>query len=234
MPERWTTWAALTARHAVSTVAVEVADPTNPDTGSATSTDATGNPDGGRSWLEAVSGVGAQVVVISAGAAEGDAQRQRRVAELGLLADVLGESGFTLALDTAEGLCGDARGMLRTLQEVDRANVRIALDTGRYLALNPEANAEIAVQRVAPHLGLIRLTDSTGIWKDDSFPALGCGGAVDFARLLQILDGVGFDGPCLIDFRPRSGRGFSLDQAQAWLAESVELLGDCGWFDQRI
>lgn len=181
--------------------------------------------------LQSARSFGANVAIASAGEPRDSDKRRGLLEGLRQLADAAGELGMTLAFDTLPGLCEDVRRMIETCSELDHPAVRICFDTGRYLTLNGEVSGEIALLRTTGYLGVVRLTDTAGVAGQEHYPALGAGGCVDFARTLQILRGVDFAGPCLVDFDPRQRRPASLEQHQAWLDESVELLRFCGWLD---
>jgi inosose dehydratase len=181
--------------------------------------------------LHAARRLGASVAVTSAGDPRDANERRALLDRLRQLADAAGELEMTLAFDTLPGLCEDARTMIQTCSELDHPAVKICFDTARYLALNGEVSGEIALLRAAAYLAVVRLTDTVGVAGQEYYPALGGGGCVDFARTLQIVRGVHFAGPCVIDFDPRQRRPAPLEQHQAWLDESVALLRFCGWFD---
>jgi L-ribulose-5-phosphate 3-epimerase len=76
------------------------------------------------------------------------------------------------------------------------------------------------------------LKDSRGGFEDWYFPALGEGGAVDFARVRQALDGVGFIGPYTIEIEGIGGEPEpGLEERHNRIARSVAHLRACGFFD---
>ncbi len=69
-------------------------------------------------------------------------------------------------------------------------------------------------------------------FEDWYFPALGDGGSVDFRRVREVLDGVGFLGPYTIEIEgiggePEPGFEARLDR----VVRSVHHLRSCGYFE---
>ena len=157
--------------------------------------------------------------------------RQRLFERHRRAADLAAERGLVLAFDTLPGLCGDTREMLRTLEELQHPAIRLNFDTGRYLQQNPWSSGEVALQRVFGHLASVRLTNFTVGVEPQEFPPLGQGGDVDCSRMLQILRGLEFSGPCTVAFQPATRRPPTAAQCEEWLRQSVEHLRGCGWFD---
>jgi inosose dehydratase len=190
-------------------------------------------------WLDLLSPVidsacnaSAGIVIASAGDDRGDASlRPQLYDKHRRAADRAAGHGLVLAFDTLPGLCGDARGMLRTIQDLQHPAIRLNFDTGRYLQQNPWSSGEVGLQRVIGHLASLRLTNFTIGVEPQEFPPLGQGGDVDCSRTLQILRGLEFSGPCTIAFQPATRRSPTASDCEAWLEQSVRHLRGCGWFD---
>jgi sugar phosphate isomerase/epimerase len=205
----------------------------------------------GQAWLDRAAECGARHLVIDAGRPS-DEHRSEHLAAIRGLGQAAAERGITVCLDTLPGLCENSRAMAKTIKEIDHAAVRLCFDLGGYLWLNPEANAEIALQRLLGSIAVVRLRDF-GVWSPSPvFPPLGNGGAVDFVLVLQVLRTSGFAGPCVISFAAKnraatvrergSGDDTKADCSRARLGNeefaaqlraSVKHLRDCGWFDER-
>jgi sugar phosphate isomerase/epimerase len=190
--------------------------------------------DGQRSMLELLKRaqqLGSALMIVVAGDDRGDRAARRAITDrLRTLAEEAAQQKMIVACDVAEGLCGDSREMLQTMQEVDHPALRLCFDTGRYAALNPNSSGEVALQRVCGHLAAVRLSDvsiSPGDAHEPEFPPLGQGGDVDFARTRQILEGIAFPGPCSISIRAR--RPPALPGCQQSLLQSLAHLRACGW-----
>ena len=175
----------------------------------------------------------ASLVVVDAGRADSDTERAAAIERLRHLCDAPAERGLVVALDTLPGLCGDAREMLRLLRELPHPAAGLYFDTGAYVALNPGASGEVALQRVCTHLAGVRLRDATGTPGDEDYPPLGQGAAVDFARTRDILQALRFGGPCSISFRLHRGRKPpTIEQCRAGLQRSLLQLRRGGWFEE--
>jgi inosose dehydratase len=182
--------------------------------------------------FDAATALGAGIVIISAGDdCEDPRLRQRLLERHRRMADLAAERGLLLVFDTLPGLCGDARGMLRTLEELQHPAVKLNFDTGRYLQQTPWSSGEISLLRVAGHLASVRLTNFTVGVEPAEFPPLGEGGDVDCSRTLQILRGLEFSGPCTIAFQPATRQPPTPQQCDRWLRQSAGHLRGCGWFE---
>jgi inosose dehydratase len=170
----------------------------------------------------------------------GESQSSCLLARLAHWADEAAAAGLTLAVENRPGLCVDSRGMQKLIEQVAHPAVRLHYDTGGYACRNPWSSWEVALQRVCGWLGGVRLTDHAGTAGDERFPPLGEGGAIDFARTLEILRPMRFARPCTIDFRIKGRRrdrpgapnagGVSLEKCRAGLERSVTQLRRSGWF----
>ena len=78
----------------------------------------------------------------------------------------------------------------------------------------------------------VHLKDNRGGFEDWYFPAVGDGGAVDFRRIREILDGVGFAGPYTIEIEGIGGEPEpGLDGRQDRIVRSVSHLRIMGYLD---
>ncbi len=137
--------------------------------------------------------------------------------------------GMLICLDSASGLGGGSRAIARTLQAVNHPAVRLQFDTGGYVFHNPGSQVEIAFQRLIGWFGSLRLSDFADFNPDPDFPPLGQGAAVDFARVLQLVDATQLDLPIEVFFRPLVKSPAPPEQIERWLQESLRTLKDCGW-----
>ena len=95
--------------------------------------------------------------------------------------------------------------MLALMAEVDHPKVRLNFDTGNIAYYNDAADPVAELDRVKHLVRSVHLKDNRGGFEDWYFPALGDGGAVDFRRIREILDGVGFLGPYTIEIEGIGG-----------------------------
>ncbi|MGC8644550.1 MAG: sugar phosphate isomerase/epimerase family protein, partial [Isosphaeraceae bacterium] len=71
----------------------------------------------------------------------------------------------------------------------------------------------------------VHLKDNCGVFEDWYFPAVGDGGGIDFIRVREILDSVGYDGACTIEIEGIGGEPEpGLELRQERIARSVRHL----------
>ncbi len=115
------------------------------------------------------------------------------------------EVGITLALETHKGPTQNAVAMLALMDDVDHPQVRLNFDTGNIGYYNPGADPCDELERVKHLVRNVHVKDNRGGFEDWYFPAVGDGGSVDFVRVREILDGVGFLGPYTIEIEGIGG-----------------------------
>jgi inosose dehydratase len=122
--------------------------------------------------------------------------------------------------------------MLALMEEVNHPAVRLNFDTGNIAYYNPGFDPCDELEKVKHLVRNVHLKDNRGRFEDWYFPALGDGGAVDFTRVRQILDGVGFQGPYTIEIEGIGGEPEpGLEARQERIARSARHLRQCGYFD---
>jgi inosose dehydratase len=78
----------------------------------------------------------------------------------------------------------------------------------------------------------MHLKDSHGEFHDWYFPALGHGGAVDFVRVLELMDVCGFSGPYSLEIEGIEGESeLTLEAIQQRIVDSMSHLKMCGYCD---
>jgi inosose dehydratase len=142
---------------------------------------------------------GVAVCVTGAGQPVDQNEYRMVVEHLRRLGNVAGESGITLALETHKGPTQNAEAMLSLMAAVDHPRVRLNFDTGNIAYYNQGADPCDELEKVKHLVRNVHLKDNRGGFEDWYFPAVGDGGAVDFRRVREILDGVGFSGPYTIE-----------------------------------
>ena len=175
---------------------------------------------------------GVPVVVSGAGQpadAEGRSVMVRNLRELG---DAAGSLGVVVALETHKGPTQNADAMLALMKDVDHPHVRLNFDTGNIAYYNPGADPVAELDRVKHLVRNVHLKDNRGRAEDWYFPAVGDGGGVDFSRVREALDLVGFEGPYTIEIEgiggePEPGLESRVDRVR----RSVAHLRGCGYFD---
>jgi inosose dehydratase len=175
---------------------------------------------------------GVKVCVSGAGQPEDEAQRRTVVAHLRRLGDVAEAEGLALALETHKGSTQNAAAMLELMSEVDHPSVRLNFDTGNIAYYNNGFDACNELEKVKYLVRNVHLKDNRGGYEDWYFPALGDGGSIDFVRIREILDGVGFQGPYTIEIEGIGGEPEpGLEKRDERIARSVKHLAAWGFFD---
>ena len=122
--------------------------------------------------------------------------------------------------------------MLALMDEVDHPHVRLNFDTGNIAYYNQGVDPCDELEQVKHLVRNVHLKDNRGGFEDWYFPALGDGGAVDFDRVREILDAVGFAGPYTIEIEGIGGEAEpGLEERQERIARSVRHLKACGYLD---
>jgi L-ribulose-5-phosphate 3-epimerase len=175
---------------------------------------------------------GVRVVVSGAGQPADDAERRRVVEHLRRIGDVAGSLNITVALETHKGPTQNAGAMLALMDEVAHPHVLLNFDTGNIAYYNEGVDPVDELEKVKHLIRNVHLKDNRGGFEDWYFPPLGEGGAVDFRRVREILDGVGFSGPYTIELEGIGGEPEpGLEERQGRIRKSVEHLRACGFFD---
>jgi L-ribulose-5-phosphate 3-epimerase len=175
---------------------------------------------------------GVSVVVSGAGQPAGATERSNIRDALRAIGDTAAACGVTVALETHKGPTQNAEAMLATIAEVNHPHVLLNFDTGNIAYYNPDADPVGELERVKHLVRNVHLKDNRGRFEDWYFPALGDGGAVDFRRVRETLDSVGFTGPYTIEIEGIQGEPEpGLEGRVARVARSVHHLRMCGYFD---
>jgi L-ribulose-5-phosphate 3-epimerase len=175
---------------------------------------------------------GVAVVVSGAGQPADEAERRVVIDHLRRIGDTAGEMGITVALETHKGPTQNAEAMLNLMEELNHPHVRLNFDTGNIAYYNRGVDPADELEKVKDLVRNVHLKDNRGGFEDWYFPAVGDGGSVDFTRVRNILDGVGFAGPYTIEIEGIGGEPEpGLEGRQDRIARSVAHLRACGYFD---
>jgi inosose dehydratase len=175
---------------------------------------------------------GADVAVSGAGQPAADAGRRRMVESLRTLGDEAAALGMTIALETHKGPTQNAVAMLALMADIDHPRVRLNFDTGNIAYYNAGADPVAELERVRHLVRNVHLKDNRGGFEDWYFPAAGDGGAVDFRRVREVLDDIGFLGPYTIEIEGIGGEPEpGLDARVERVARSARHLQTCGYFE---
>jgi L-ribulose-5-phosphate 3-epimerase len=172
-------------------------------------------------------------VCVSGAGQPADASERRTIIDhLRRLGNTAGEVGVTLALETHKGPTQNASAMLSLMSDVAHPRVRLNFDTGNIAYYNPGADPCDELEQVKHLVRNVHVKDNRGGFEDWFFPAIGDGGSVDFRRVREILDGVGYAGSYTIEIEGIGGEPEpGLEGRQERVRRSVEHLRSCGYFD---
>jgi inosose dehydratase len=174
----------------------------------------------------------APVAVSGAGQPRDDPERRVVIDHLRRLGDLAADLGMLLTLETHKGPTQNAAAMLELMAELDHPAIRLNFDTGNIAYYNRGADPVAELERVKALVGSVHLKDNRGGFEDWYFPALGDGGAVDFRRVREVLDGVGFAGPYTIEIEGIGGEPEpGPEERHRRVARSVDHLRSCGYFE---
>jgi inosose dehydratase len=121
--------------------------------------------------------------------------------------------------------------MLALMSDLDHPHVRINFDTGNIAYYNEGIDPVGELEAVKGLVRNVHLKDNRGRFEDWYFPALGDGGAVDFRRVLSVLDSAGYGGAYTIELEGIQGEAEpGLDARVERVARSVAHLRGCGYF----
>jgi L-ribulose-5-phosphate 3-epimerase len=182
--------------------------------------------------LDLAAHFGVSVVVGGAGELPDEESRETLYRRLRTIGDHAAALGITYCFETHPGICVHHTGMLQTMRDLDHPHLKLNFDTGNILYFNEHLQCEIALAKVCQYVRHVHLKDHNGVTGEWYFPALGCGGEVDFLRVLQLLRDCGFSGPYSLEIEGIEGEGeLPLQTYQERIVESVEHLRNCGYFD---
>lgn len=116
---------------------------------------------------------------------------------VGELADAAESAGVVIGLEIHGDIMASGKLTLPLLEKIGRHSIRVNYDTANVEFYGGErAVDDLAL--IAPHLVHVHLKETSGGKGNWDFQALGTG-VVDFARVLQILEEAGYDGPYSVE-----------------------------------
>ncbi len=175
---------------------------------------------------------GASILVGSAGEAKDSEERRQLYRNLTDVGDYAAERGITIAFETHPGITVSGPDMVQTMKDLDHPNLRLNFDTGNIMFYNEGADVIEHVSMVIEWVAHFHLKDSRGGLREWYFPALGDGGAVDFAEVGRVSNDAGFYGPFSMELEGIRGEPpLALEQRQDRLQRSVDHLRDVGFLN---
>ncbi len=152
--------------------------------------------------------------------------------KLGAIGDVAAKHSLTIALETHPGITQNAAAILDTMQALQHDAIRVNFDTGNILYYNEGADVYSQLETVMDYVVHMHLKDSKGGYREWYFPAMGDGGAVDFARIGRIANDAGFFGPYSLEIEGiQDEPEQTLEQRQERVVRSVEHLRSVGFLE---
>ena len=185
-------------------------------------------PDQWADICERATQLGVKVVFTSVHA--GENPREAVYARLRAAGDVAAKHGIKIAMETHPDLMTNGTVAAETLQAVDHPNIGMNFDCANILYYNEGTTTVAELERIASRVVSVHLKDSAGFYKTWNFPTLGQG-IVDFPRVFEILNGVGFHGPFTMELEGIEGQRFNAEEACADVAASVEYLRSIAEFE---
>lgn len=175
---------------------------------------------------------GVDVVVSGAGQPSDALETKAALEGLRTIGDVARELGMVVALETHKGPTQNAKAMLALMAELSHPNVLLNFDTGNIAYYNPGSDPVAELEQVKHLVRNVHVKDNRGQAEDWFFPALGEGGSVDFQRVRETLDGVGYQGAYTIEIEGIQGEPEpGLEGRVERVAKSVAHLKACGYLD---
>lgn len=173
---------------------------------------------------------GVNLVVSGAGQPKDAAEREVMIRSLRELGNVAGSLGMTMALETHKGPTQSADAMIQTIEDVAHPAVQINFDTGNIVYYNEGVDPVAELERVKHWVRNVHVKDCRGGFEEWYFPALGDGGAVDFTRLREVLESVGYEGAYSIEIEGIAGEPEpGLEGRTERVRRSADHLRRCGY-----
>lgn len=172
------------------------------------------------------------VDLVVGGSGEAETQHDREVLyrHLEAIGEYAARLNITYCFETHPGVCQYPDSMRALMDCLNHPHLKLNFDTGNILYYNQNLDVADALKSVRTHVRHVHLKDTNGRFRDWHFPALGAGGAVDFARIKQLLDEIDYAGPYSLEIEGIEGEPeLRLADYQNRIAESIAHLRRCGF-----
>lgn len=179
-----------------------------------------------RERLEIGRALGVSLFFISAKA--GEMPKPEAYRRLRARAELAGEYGITLSLETHPDLAENAIEARATLHAVGHPNLRWNLDTANLYYYNSNINAVEEARKGADDIASVHLKDTNGAYRCWWFPALG-EGVVDFGGVRGVLAAAGFHGPYALEIEGIQGEALDESAIHERVKRSLEHLARAGF-----
>lgn len=182
--------------------------------------------------LDIAKEVGTKVLVGSAGETKDGPQLKDLYKNLIEVGDYAAARGIIVAFETHPGVTVNGPGMVQTMKDLNHPALRINFDTGNILFYNHGSDVLEHLKLAVKWVAHMHLKDSRGGYREWYFPALGDGGAVNFAYVGKICNDAGFYGPYSLELEGIKGEPkLTLEKRQERLQRSVTHLRDVGFLN---
>ena len=169
--------------------------------------------------------MGVPILFVSAKA--GEMPRAQAYERLRELAEIAGEHGVTLSLETHPDLAENAAAARETIEAVGHPRLGWNLDTANLYYYNQGVDAVEECRRGLDLIRSVHLKDTNGAYQTWYFPALG-EGIVDFVGVFRLLNERGFHGPFTFELEGIEGESLTEAETQARVASSLDHLRRLG------
>jgi sugar phosphate isomerase/epimerase len=174
--------------------------------------------------LDAVADAGIPILFTSA---SGEEDVDRAMGLLRDLADQAATRDLVISLETHPPYCENADLMLKTMEAVDRPNLRVNFDTANIFYYNEGLDSAEELERVIDYVASVHLKDTDGGFKSNTFPVLG-GGVVEFERIFGTLEAARFEGPLTLELEGAQVRDLDVDGRHQAVKDSMDYLRSIG------
>jgi L-ribulose-5-phosphate 3-epimerase len=148
------------------------------------------------------------------------------MANIGTLADAAATAGVVVALEIHGDLMASGALSAPLLDRIGHPAVKVNYDTANVEYYSGERAVD-DLPHIADRVAHVHLKDIGGGKGEWNFPAIGQG-HVDFARVLEILAGVGYSGPYSVEIEFMGDPWPPLDEVNAAMRSSYEALAALG------
>lgn len=155
-----------------------------------------------------------------------DESEEAFMRHIGPLADAAQAAGLTIALEIHGELMASGERSLPLLERIAHPAVRINYDTAN-VEYYSGVRAEEDLPAIADQVAHVHLKDMRGAKGEWDFPAVGQG-HVDFARVIEILSGAGFEGPYSVEVEFTGGEWPPLEEVNEAMRASRAALAELG------
>jgi L-ribulose-5-phosphate 3-epimerase len=148
------------------------------------------------------------------------------LANVDALAKAAEDAGVVVALEIHGDIMASGEKTLPLLERIGRESIKVNYDTAN-VEFYSGAKAVDDLPQIAPYLAHVHLKDTVGgkdVW---NFPAIGSG-TVDFERVLEILEGAGYDGPFSVELEFQGEPWPPLEDVNESMRRSYETLRGLG------